>query len=62
MIWSRRNYLHEIPKALPLVLASACSWSFFSLSTNRAIMEGWAKLPPTVAIELLLPQYVSTLK
>lgn len=58
MIWSHRNYLYQIPKALPVVLASLSSWSFFNLSNVRALLNEWAPLPPTIALELLFPQYV----
>lgn len=55
LLWSNRDALRHIPKALPLVLASSFSWDSYSLSNIYPLLDGWAELPPATAIELLLP-------
>lgn len=55
LLWSNRNYLHQFPRALPLVLASSFAWGPYSLSNVYVLLDKWAKLSPATAVELLLP-------
>ncbi|KAH7732178.1 phosphatidylinositol 3-and 4-kinase [Aphelenchoides avenae] len=57
LLWSNRDALRHIPKALPLVLASSFSWDSYSLSNIYPLLDGWSELPPATAIELLLPYF-----
>uniref|UniRef100_A0A915D232 Uncharacterized protein n=1 Tax=Ditylenchus dipsaci TaxID=166011 RepID=A0A915D232_9BILA len=51
-LWTKRNYLHHMPKALPLVLASSFSWGSYSLSNIYLLLEKWASL-----LQMLLLSY-----
>lgn len=55
-IWTNRSYLYQIPKALPVVLTASSSWSFFNAANIKAILDEWAPLPPSLALELLFPK------
>ncbi|KAF7635539.1 hypothetical protein Mgra_00005081 [Meloidogyne graminicola] len=56
LLWSERHFLHQIPRALPLVLSSA-TWSTYNLGNVYALLKKWVPLPPVVALELLLPLF-----
>jgi phosphatidylinositol-4-phosphate 3-kinase len=55
ILWEKRHYLHAFPSALPKVLLSAQLWDFTSLSDLQIMMDNWAPLHPTNALQLLLP-------
>uniref|UniRef100_A0A183BMI9 Phosphatidylinositol-4-phosphate 3-kinase n=1 Tax=Globodera pallida TaxID=36090 RepID=A0A183BMI9_GLOPA len=57
LLWSRRNCLQQMPRAFPLVMASSFSWGPYSLGNIYALLAKCAKLPPAVAVELLLPYF-----
>ncbi|KAI1732417.1 phosphatidylinositol 3- and 4-kinase domain-containing protein [Ditylenchus destructor] len=55
-LWSNRDCLRNLPRALPLVLASSFSWGAYSLSNIYLLLDNW-QMTPNVAIELLLPYF-----
>lgn len=57
VLWEKRNYLHNFPKALAKVLHSAHSWDYASLSDLHGLVNNWSPLKPLEAIELLLPRF-----
>ncbi|CRK95415.1 CLUMA_CG008711, isoform A [Clunio marinus] len=57
VLWEKRYYLHQFPKALPKILNAAHSWDFASAADIHALMKSWSPLKPLEAIELLLPRF-----
>ncbi|XP_030748867.1 phosphatidylinositol 4-phosphate 3-kinase C2 domain-containing subunit alpha isoform X3 [Sitophilus oryzae] len=57
ILWEKRHYLHDMPKALPKVLLAANSWAYMYLSDLHGLLHLWKKLEPRQALELLLPVY-----
>lgn len=57
VLWEKRYYLSQFPKALPKILNAAHSWDFACLSDLHALIKSWTPLKPLEAIELLLPRF-----
>lgn len=55
IIWEKRHYLYDIPRALPKVLLSAHGWDWACLSDIYGLLQEWKPLPPIEALMLLLP-------
>ncbi|XP_023217148.1 phosphatidylinositol 4-phosphate 3-kinase C2 domain-containing subunit alpha-like [Centruroides sculpturatus] len=57
LIWEKRHYLYDIPRALPKVLLSAHGWDWACLSDIYGMLQEWKPLPPIEALMLLLPSF-----
>ncbi|XP_061378857.1 phosphatidylinositol 4-phosphate 3-kinase C2 domain-containing subunit alpha isoform X2 [Danaus plexippus] len=55
ILWEKRQYLVQIPGALPLVLLAATSWAGEPRAQLVSLLERWEKPSPTNAMHLLLP-------
>ncbi|XP_065575109.1 phosphatidylinositol 4-phosphate 3-kinase C2 domain-containing subunit alpha-like [Artemia franciscana] len=55
VLWEKRQYLTQEPRALPKVLSSARCWDHESLTEIYGMVESWRSLSPVDAIQLLLP-------
>ena len=55
-LWSRRDYLSQLPEALSKVLAGAPSWEWSMLRYIYPLVDEWEPLPPLMALHLLLPR------
>ncbi|CAH2091791.1 unnamed protein product [Euphydryas editha] len=55
ILWEKRQYLVELPSALPLVLLAATSWSGEQRAQLVALLRRWARPSPLNAMHLLLP-------
>ena len=54
-VWEKRQHLLDVPRALPRVLQAVSSWSPRALPDIYNLIQSWSALPPTDALELLLP-------
>ncbi|CAK1578120.1 unnamed protein product [Parnassius mnemosyne] len=55
VMWEKRQYLVELPGALPLVLLAATNWYGEHRAQLVSLLELWAKPSPLNAMHLLLP-------
>ncbi|XP_046978612.1 phosphatidylinositol 4-phosphate 3-kinase C2 domain-containing subunit alpha isoform X1 [Vanessa cardui] len=55
ILWEKRQYLVELPGALPLVLLAATSWSGEQRAQLVALLQRWERPSPLNAMHLLLP-------
>ncbi|KAG1663175.1 Phosphatidylinositol 4-phosphate 3-kinase C2 domain-containing subunit alpha [Nymphon striatum] len=57
LIWDKRHYLYDFPKALPRVILSTHSWNWACLSNIYDCLNNWKPLEPVDALQLLLPSF-----
>lgn len=57
VLWEKRYYLHEIPKALPKLLNAAHCWDYSALVELHGLIQIWSPLKPLTSLELLLPRF-----
>ncbi|CAK1551645.1 unnamed protein product [Leptosia nina] len=55
IMWEKRQYLVELPAAMPLVLLAATNWSGEQRAQLIALLHLWEKPSPLNAMHLLLP-------
>ena len=55
LLWEKRYYLRNIPRALPKVLLAAHSWEFACLPGLYGLMNAWKRPEPMDVLQLLLP-------
>ncbi|CAH2063570.1 unnamed protein product, partial [Iphiclides podalirius] len=55
VMWEKRQYLVELPGALPLVLLAATNWCGEQRAQLVALLELWERPSPLNAMHLLLP-------
>ncbi|XP_045520078.1 phosphatidylinositol 4-phosphate 3-kinase C2 domain-containing subunit alpha isoform X1 [Pieris brassicae] len=55
IMWEKRQYLVELPGALPLVLLAATNWAGEQRAQLIGLMQLWEKPSPLNAMHLLLP-------
>ena len=60
VLWEKRYYLRNIPKALPKVLLAAHSWEFACLPGLYGLMHAWKKPEPMDVLQLFLPCFPDT--
>lgn len=58
-MWEKRQYLVDLPGALPLVLLAATHWYGEHRAQLVALLRLWVKPSPLNAIHLLLPWYLA---
>jgi phosphatidylinositol-4-phosphate 3-kinase len=55
LLWEKRHYLTEQPRALAKILLVAQSWDWASLADLYWLLEHWSPLSPLEALQLFLP-------
>ncbi|CAH0717341.1 unnamed protein product, partial [Brenthis ino] len=55
ILWEKRQYLVELPGALPLVLLAATTWSGEQREQLAALIQRWERPTPLNSMHLLLP-------
>ena len=54
-LWEKRYYLLDLPAALPRIIQTVDSWSWFALRETYTMIREWASMPPLESLQLLLP-------
>lgn len=60
VLWDKRHYLYEHPRALPKVLLASHSWEWARLADLHGMLKHWKPMRPIEAIQLLLPTFPDT--
>ena len=58
LLWEKRYYLRNIPRALPKVLLAAHSWEFACLPGLYGLINAWKRPEPMDVLQLFLPWYI----